>query len=71
VKPGSNVTDPFGNKIKYVELGYPGEEHGNQGGVLVPWFLARFWVVLGSSVGVGSSRFLLFELPYFLVVPSC
>ena len=25
VKPGSNVTDPFGNKIKYVELGYPGE----------------------------------------------
>ncbi|PSC72652.1 light harvesting complex A [Micractinium conductrix] len=24
VKPGSNVTDPFGNKIKYVELGYPG-----------------------------------------------
>lgn len=25
IKPGSNVTDPFGNKIKYVELGYPGE----------------------------------------------
>lgn len=25
VKPGSNVSDPFGNKIKYVELGYPGE----------------------------------------------
>lgn len=24
IKPGSNVTDPFGNKIKYVELGYPG-----------------------------------------------
>lgn len=25
VKPGSNVKDPFGNSIKYVELGYPGE----------------------------------------------
>ncbi|EFN58607.1 hypothetical protein CHLNCDRAFT_50418 [Chlorella variabilis] len=23
-KPGSNVSDPFGNSIKYVELGYPG-----------------------------------------------
>jgi hypothetical protein len=25
VKPGSNTTDPFGNTIKYGELGYPGE----------------------------------------------